>query len=201
MSKLGCNLPTAIEFAALPPERDRQIGGVASAGACCCCCCCLHSLGGVIGAAIAPRIANRSQVFTIKSNEGTGEDWDVDDWEEGFDVARTAPNRRQGYGIPVSDSPSAASYFWWTTLIFAVIATVLGTISDRSPLVGLWILILLLPLLQLGAVLIGVMILGLSSRPDKFYQLSQLGKIALGVILGAIGGIAIMWGILIIIER
>lgn len=36
----------------LPPERRRRGTTLAAHGCCCCCCCCLHSLGGLIGAAI-----------------------------------------------------------------------------------------------------------------------------------------------------
>jgi|GEM_PF-2885654 len=44
----------ALKFDVHPPERRRKTGGVIVPGCCCCCCCCLHTLGGLIGAAIAP---------------------------------------------------------------------------------------------------------------------------------------------------
>jgi hypothetical protein len=40
-------------FLAHPPERRRRSIIVTGCGCCCCCCCCLHTLGGVIGAAVA----------------------------------------------------------------------------------------------------------------------------------------------------
>ncbi len=35
-----------------PPERRRRGVVLAAHGCCCCCCCCLHTLGGLIGAAV-----------------------------------------------------------------------------------------------------------------------------------------------------
>jgi hypothetical protein len=45
-----------VEFRKHPPERRRGIGtqGDCCCG-CCCCCCCLHSLGGLVGAAVGSR--------------------------------------------------------------------------------------------------------------------------------------------------
>jgi streptolysin S family bacteriocin protoxin len=37
----------------LPPERRRKSVTLAAHGCCCCCCCCLHSVGGLIGSAVA----------------------------------------------------------------------------------------------------------------------------------------------------
>ena len=36
-----------------PPERRRRSVTLAAHGCCCCCCCCLHSLGSLIGSAVA----------------------------------------------------------------------------------------------------------------------------------------------------
>lgn len=36
-----------------PPERRRRGVILAAHGCCCCCCCCLHSLGSLIGSAVA----------------------------------------------------------------------------------------------------------------------------------------------------
>ncbi|HEX7896831.1 MAG TPA: hypothetical protein VF950_03675 [Planctomycetota bacterium] len=36
-----------------PPERRRKSVTLAAHGCCCCCCCCLHSVGGLIGSAVA----------------------------------------------------------------------------------------------------------------------------------------------------
>ncbi len=41
-----------MKLRAHPPERRRRGVTLAAHGCCCCCCCCLHSLGGLIGAAV-----------------------------------------------------------------------------------------------------------------------------------------------------
>ena len=46
-----------MEIRALPPERARRAGGVSACCCCCCCCCCLHTIGGVVGAALGGRNA------------------------------------------------------------------------------------------------------------------------------------------------
>src|SRR5262245_18772148 len=43
-----------VVYEAHPPERRRRRGQVAACG-CCCCCCCLHTVGGLIGPAVAGR--------------------------------------------------------------------------------------------------------------------------------------------------
>jgi hypothetical protein len=44
----------SVQFEKHQPERRRGIGGrVFCGGGCCCCSCCLHTLGGLIGVAIA----------------------------------------------------------------------------------------------------------------------------------------------------
>lgn len=44
-----------------PPERraDRGVIVACTASCCCCCCCCLHTLGGIVGAAVASGIQAR----------------------------------------------------------------------------------------------------------------------------------------------
>lgn len=41
-----------MKLRAHPPERRRRGVTLAAHGCCCCCCCCLHTLGGLIGAAV-----------------------------------------------------------------------------------------------------------------------------------------------------
>src|ERR1022692_233243 len=55
----------AISVVAHAPERRRHRTGVpaqAGPGCCCCCCCCLHSVGSLIGAAVAPNLGPRSRM-------------------------------------------------------------------------------------------------------------------------------------------
>ena len=46
-----------MDILAHPPERVRRSGGVSACCCCCCCCCCLHTIGGLVGAALGGRNA------------------------------------------------------------------------------------------------------------------------------------------------
>lgn len=49
-----------------PPERRANRGVVvACTGSCCCCCCCLHTVGGIVGAAIAAPGSARSVLGSL----------------------------------------------------------------------------------------------------------------------------------------
>src|SRR5260370_42138891 len=47
-----------------PPERRRRTGIRMCHGCCCCCCCCLHTVGGILGAVIAPKLGGRSTAWS-----------------------------------------------------------------------------------------------------------------------------------------
>ena len=49
--------------------------------------------------------------------------------------------------------------------------------------------------MQLGAAILALFVLAVSARPDKAFQLKQLGKIIVGLIAGTIAGILIMLGV------
>jgi hypothetical protein len=61
-------------------------------------------------------------------------------------------------------------------------------------LFGAFILLLVFPAVQIGAALIAALILALSPYPDKGFQLWQLLKIFLGIVVGTGLGILIMAG-------
>src|SRR5687768_17608892 len=44
-----------------PPERRRRTE-ILMCGCCCCCCCCLHTVGGLIGSAIAPAFGRKDRL-------------------------------------------------------------------------------------------------------------------------------------------
>lgn len=46
-----------MDIRAHPPERGRRSAGVSACCCCSCCCCCLHTIGGVVGAALGGRHA------------------------------------------------------------------------------------------------------------------------------------------------
>lgn len=163
-----------------PPERRRRrstVPALAGDCACCCCtCCCLHSLGAIIGAAVAPNL--------------------------GGDSKPRAPSDEPRITLPVS-GPSAVSLFWWTLLVFVVGAMVLLSIKYDNPLGGMFLILLILPGLQLGAAVLIAFVLALSARPDRSYQFRKLGKIVKGSLIGALLGIlgmAAILGILILVR-
>ncbi|HEX7896829.1 MAG TPA: hypothetical protein VF950_03665 [Planctomycetota bacterium] len=47
-----------MEIRVHPPERLRRSAGVSACCCCCCCCCCLHTIGGVVGAAVGGKDAS-----------------------------------------------------------------------------------------------------------------------------------------------
>ena len=69
-----------------------------------------------------------------------------------------------------------------------------GIAGDRGEavVVGLVMLALTFPGVQLAAAVVCAIWLGLSSRHDKPHQFKQLGKITLGLVLGTIAGILAM---------
>jgi hypothetical protein len=162
-----------LTFQSHSPERKRR-PEVTLYGCCCsCCCCCLHTLGGLIGAAMAPALSRQDRLPLYYYYED--------------DVP-----------VPILSrpGPSAVSLFWWILLGLIGLGFILSLGTGPSGiLVGVVILLLILPGLQLGSVIITALVVGLSSRPDKSYQMAQLGRIALGVIGGAGLGLVVMVGI------
>lgn len=62
-------------------------------------------------------------------------------------------------------------------------------------------LVMLVPALLLVAAAVAGFILAVSSRPDKMYQLSRLGRIALGTVIGAIAGTLPMVGLYFLLAK
>src|SRR4051812_29520885 len=56
------NTPDAPTIECHPPERRRRSEIRMCHGSCCCCCCCLHTIGGIIGASVAPTIGKNKPV-------------------------------------------------------------------------------------------------------------------------------------------
>ena len=163
--------PDEIQIEAHAPERGKRAGVVTVGCGCCCCCCCLHTIGGLIGAAAAP-------IFGAGATP-TPFHYDVDD----FDIE-----------LPSLAKPglSAISTYWYTFLILTAIG---GLIALASGVVGVVILVLVLPLVQLGAVVVSAMLLALNPRSVQDGQLWTLGKIALGLVVGTGLGVVSMFGI------
>jgi hypothetical protein len=199
--------PTRVDFSAHPPERRRR-PAVTLYGGCCCCCCCLHTIGSVIGAAVAPTIG-RGRRPSLYS-------YDDYRYEDDFPAPVT---RRTGTGIQTGDRPiperslpheeededyprvtqplrnrvSAVALFWWIVLGLSIVGLLwFASSSNDNMAVGLVILALVMPAVQLGSAFIVAIVLLCMRRTDSGYQFIQLGKITLGVILGTAAGIVAM---------
>lgn len=104
---------------------------------------------------------------------------------------------------------SAVKMYWLLTLICSMlggIVTVGIMLSQRggraqiggrgdilgSLVFGIVLLVMAFPAVQLGSAFITLIWLAASSRQDRSYQLGQLGKITLGLFVGAGAGIVAM---------
>jgi hypothetical protein len=97
---------------------------------------------------------------------------------------------------PPRSGISAVSLFWLTLLALVIVGVPLGA-SRGTEGVGVVVLILalVLPGVMLAAGVVTLVILAIVPLPDKAYQMWQLGKIMLGIVVGAAGGILVMVGI------
>jgi hypothetical protein len=156
-----------------PPERRRRTETL-MCGCCCCCCCCLHTVGGLIGSAIAPAFGRKDRLPLHYY------------YDEEYGIELPSIARGGVSTVPV---------FWTLTGVFSVLAVFLsGIAGDRGEgvVVGLVILALTFPGIQLAAAVVCAIWLGVSPRHDKAYQFKQLGKITAGLVLGTIAGILAM---------
>ena len=145
-----------------PPERRRRTEIRMCHGSACCCCCCLHTVGGIIGSAVAPAF---------------GKD----------DVA--------GPNIAKSEV-SAVKVFWLLSLAAALLGALIGALigmNEGAVDVGLVILAMVFPAVQLVIAIITLIWLAMSSRQDKSFQAWQIGKITLGLFVGTGAGSLAMW--------
>jgi hypothetical protein len=163
------------ELIAHPPERRAQRKKyVVLYSCCCCCCCCLHTLGAAAGAIVAGFIS----------------------FED-----RSKP--------PVRGAPSGKWLYWssllWTLLI-GFVGTPLVLVASNSgydryqnqllmsPIYLAASLILAGPLWMLGAlVVMAIQIAIRRDLPTRGPYWKELGKISLGVVLGCLGGILVMY--------
>ena len=159
------------------PERRRPPVTTAYCG-CCCCCCCLHTVGSLVGAAVAPALGSGSRMpMTHYYDEDVGIDISV--------------VRKPGL--------SAVTIFWWILCLLIFIGFAIGIVENRGGgdtliITGV-IMLMVFPGLQLASAVITLIVFACWPRYDKFYQLKQLGKITAGIVVGTIAGILAMVGI------
>jgi hypothetical protein len=164
--------PADFRLESHPPERRRRSTETLMCGCCCCCCCCLHTVGGIIGAAVAPAFGKNSRLPLHYY------------YDEEFDIAVPDIGKT---GV------SAVKVFWLISLVLALVGAMLGCAVGREGIIiGLIILALVYPGVQLGSGIIVLIWLALSVRHDKSFQLKQTGKIILGLFVGTAAGIMAM---------
>ena len=196
-----------ISFESHQPERRRKGSTTLYGPGCCCCCCCLHSVGGLIGAAIAsasgrfdpvppfpsirtdperaPTLPPVTGVKTVESAIQSSRPLPIhlEEDEDNLSVSHPAGGR-----IP------AATLFWLVLLGLSVAVLILVAVMGGRNAGGgaLLILALTLPAVQLASAFVVAVVLGFSRRIDRDYQLSRVGHIAGGTMLGTVTGVLLM---------
>lgn len=155
-----------VEVEAHPPERGAPRSVVVACGcSCCCCCCCLHSVGGVIGAAIASAGGAAAGDALVSRSIAKRIYWVA----VLFLVACIpGPLFAPGHGVHEIDDA-----FW-----IAFLGVALG-----------------LPVIQLGAAVLSLLVVLVAPGtmiPEKGSAAGAIGRLALGTFLGSLAGILAM---------
>jgi hypothetical protein len=195
-----------VSFESHQPERRRRAGTTLSAGCCCCCCCCLHTVGGLIGAAIASASGKFEPIPPFPFPETDPEHaptlppvTGVKTVESAIQSGRPVPIRLEADEDNLSaihqagPGVSAAVLFWWILFALSVAVLILVVaMSGGNACGGLLILALTLPAVQLASSLVVAVVLLVSRRADRDYQLGRLGHITGGTMLGTVTGVLLM---------
>lgn len=173
--------PSVIRFTAHPPERGLPGKSVTLAvgGCCCCCCCCLHTIGGIIGGV-------------------TGSLRPIDHQpREILDPDFPFPFRRDEEEIIDTGLPPNLLYWLLVGFLIGLTAVISyvaeGTYNPNSLGVGLFVAVMILPALQLGASLLAAIAIGLF-YPDRGEALARIGKITWWSFAGSMIGLVAMGG-------
>jgi hypothetical protein len=197
-----------VNFESHLPERRRRAGTTLYGPGCCCtCCCCLHTVGGLIGAAIASASGRFDPVPPFPYLESDPERaptlppvTGVKTVESAIQSSRPAPIRLEedednlSVSQPGRAGISAAALFWQVLLGLSIVVLILGVVMGGRDACagGLLILALTLPAVQLASALVVAIVLLFSRRIDRDYQFRLLGKITGGTMLGTVTGVLLM---------
>ena len=170
---------------AYPPERSpRKKQYVILYSCCCCCCCCLHTIGGVIGAAVAG----------ATGNDRLGE----------FLSGKDKPPVIDGSARSL---PSSQGLYWLSMIIVLVLSLGGGVamvfansqgsrmVSDIGEMLMMFGILLVMfgPAFLLAASVVMAVLLAFSPRlRSKSGYWKSLGKITAGTVVGTIVGIIAM---------
>lgn len=155
------------------PERRRPKTVTTHCGCCCCCCCCLHSVGGLIGAAVGSSPVASAQPYYLEDEDNPGL----------YHVI-----------TPEGASPAgrAIGVYWLTLLLLSVVIAVTGMPwwGMKNEL-GIFGVLMVLPAIQGAASLLNLIIV--VSMSGTRAELLQVGKIFLGTVIGTMIGIGAMF--------
>lgn len=164
------------------PERRRAHtpATLACGCCCCCCCCCLHTIGGVVGALTGSVLPIKPRLKPV-------------------DPDFPFPFRRDELDVEPSLFPPAAVYWlfvWMLSTIVAFAQFILNGASDPTEiLVGVFIVIMTLPAIQLAASVFAFLTVVLLYS-DKVTAMIRIGKITLWSVVGTTIGTLIMAALL-----
>jgi hypothetical protein len=165
----------AVQIHKHEPERRRAAATTLHCGCTCCCCCCLHTIGSLIGASVAPTIGRGAPVGSLTSY---------------YD---------EEVPLRIRTGLSAVAFHWWLLLGLVGVGFGIPFLTDPhssgSILIAGVIIALVLPGMQLASAVIALIVFGLWPRPDRGFQLRQLGKVIAGTLLGGFAGLVAMAGI------
>jgi hypothetical protein len=181
--------PPDVTLTAHPPERRRPARPVIlPCGCCCCCCCCPHTIGGLAGGIAGsvtempeqPRAMDPDAPFPYR----------LDEFED------------EGALVP------AGLLYWLLVCLLIGVVVVWTAVANASGfgrvqeglLIGGFIVLLVLPGLQLGASLLALLVI-LLFYPERARPLRRLGRITLWTIAGTLGGLIPMGACLLFFMR
>lgn len=184
----------SIRLTAHPPERRRRSSVIAAqACCCCCCCCCLHTIGGLIGALVGSLVRIAPTPREI-------------------DPDAEFPFRRDEE-LPTFVLPASAVYWalfslaaglTWGGIVLTFMSPTAppggGPAPPPPPVGGVMIgagvgVVMLLPVVQLGASLLAVIVVALLPRsvsPDRRAAVVRIGWITLWSFVGTAVGTLLM---------
>jgi hypothetical protein len=181
-SKKSSATPGPVRVTAHPPERARRGAPVIlPCGCCCCCCCCLHTIGGLVGGVVGSVAQIRPRTRPV-------------------DPDFPFPFRRDEFDEEAPAVPPAVLYWLLVSFLIAVTAVwyYLSSSGPRLPeelLIGLFIAVLILPGLQVGASVLATLAIALFYG-EKALPLIRVGKITLWSFVGTLAGLLLMGGCL-----
>lgn len=182
-----------------PPERGRRAPVVVlGCGCTCCCCCCLHTLGGVIGAAIGSS-AGRLPPLELYDEPAPPRPTGIKPGATDMTAGRARPAVRaeideDAFDVRRPSSLSAAALFWYLCLGLSALGLLLGAGGrGEGLLLGVIVLLLAFPAVQLVSAAVVFLVLLFTGRSDRSFQMRRLGKITLGVVIGSVAGLGVMW--------